>query len=202
MILQTPWRMIVQVGNKSHEKIIRYFVFDTNFFLFFKGSDCLKKWTNMRDAYMKAKNKKLGSGSAARKSPRDESMSFLSEIKTTNTRFAILLNKRFGRFSNFLNENKPYHLISDFSVQHQILFKKRCVEKMMMKKKTRHPKKKISTQLEDFSKVMQKNQEKKLDLLEKIIQKSPEKTDLDLFFIAISKTVKKFTPKDQALLKM
>lgn len=49
---------------------------------------------------------------------------------------------------------------------------------------------------------MQKNQEKKLDLLQKMIAKSPEKTDLDLFFISISKTVKKFTPKDQALLKI
>ena len=57
-------------------------------------------------------------------------------------------------------------------------------------------------QFEGLRKDMQKNQEKKLDLIEKILQKSPEKTDLDLFFFSISKTVKKFTPKDQALLKM
>lgn len=57
------------------------------------GSDCSKKWTNMRDAYMRSKNKKLGSGSAAHNIPRDESMSFLSEIKTTNTRFvSVMLN--------------------------------------------------------------------------------------------------------------
>lgn len=72
------------------------------------------------------------------------------------------------------------------------------------KKENTPPKKKTkkSTHLEDLSKVMQKNQEKKLDLLEKIIQKSPEKTDLDLFFISISKTVKKFPIRDQALLKI
>lgn len=58
------------------------------------------------------------------------------------------------------------------------------------------------SQFEEFRKDMQKNQEKKFDLIQKIIQRSPEKTDLDLFFISISKTVKKFTPKDQALLKM
>lgn len=58
------------------------------------------------------------------------------------------------------------------------------------------------SQFEEFRKDMQKNQEKKFDLIQKIIQKSPEKTDLDLFFISLSKTVKKFTPKDQALLKM
>ena len=44
----------------------------------------------MRDAFNKVKNKKLGSGSEARKIPRDESMSFLSELKTTNTRFASI----------------------------------------------------------------------------------------------------------------
>lgn len=49
---------------------------------------------------------------------------------------------------------------------------------------------------------MQKNNDKKLDLIQKIVQKSPEKTDLELFFNSISKTVQKFTPKDQAVLKI
>lgn len=46
----------------------------------------------MRDTYNKGKSKKLGSGSAAntRKNPRDESMAFLDEIKTLNTRFALI----------------------------------------------------------------------------------------------------------------
>lgn len=49
---------------------------------------------------------------------------------------------------------------------------------------------------------MQKSQDKKLDLIEKIVQKSPEKSDLELFFSSIFKTVRKFSLKDQALLKI
>lgn len=38
--------------------------------------------------------------------------------------------------------------------------------------------------------------------MEKLMQKSPEKSSLDLFFNSISKTVEKFTVKDQAILKV
>lgn len=58
------------------------------------------------------------------------------------------------------------------------------------------------SQLDDFRKDMQKSQEKKLELMEKLMQKSPEKSSLDLFFNSISKTVEKFTVKDQAILKV
>lgn len=45
----------------------------------------------MRDYYSKSKNKKLGSGSAAnaRNNLRDESMVFLDDVKTSNTRSAV-----------------------------------------------------------------------------------------------------------------
>lgn len=56
------------------------------------------------------------------------------------------------------------------------------------------------TQFEYFRKEMQINQEKKFDLIQRIVQKSPEKSDLELFFNSIFKTVQKFTPKDQAVL--
>lgn len=69
----------------------------------------------MRDAYMKAKNKKLGSGSAARKIPRDDSMSFLSEIKTTNTRFA----------SSFPFVQYPFNKIGSFILVEKIISIKR-----------------------------------------------------------------------------
>lgn len=55
--------------------------------------------------------------------------------------------------------------------------------------------------LEHFSKQLEKSQEKKIDLIKSILQKSPEKNDLDLFFSSMCKTVQKFVPKEQALLK-
>lgn len=58
------------------------------------------------------------------------------------------------------------------------------------------------SQFDNLRRDMQKNNDKKLDLIQKIVQKSPEKTDLELFFNSISKTVQKFTPKDQAVLKI
>lgn len=57
-------------------------------------------------------------------------------------------------------------------------------------------------QFENFRKEIQMNQEKKFDLIQKIVQKSPEKSDLELFFNSMFKTVQKFTPKDQAVLKI
>lgn len=68
----------------------------------------------MRDTHTKAKQKKLGSGSAARKILRDESMSFLSEIKTTNTRFAsAMLNVENNSFS-IRSINRTMKLVASF----------------------------------------------------------------------------------------
>lgn len=44
-------------------------------------------------------------------------------------------------------------------------------------------------------------QSRKLELLEKIIE-TPEKSELELFFASICKTVQKFTPLEQAKIKM
>lgn len=57
---------------------------------FHLGAECMKKWTNIRDGYNRAKMKKPGTGSASSsKSGRNENMAFLEEIITTNTRYAI-----------------------------------------------------------------------------------------------------------------
>lgn len=58
------------------------------------------------------------------------------------------------------------------------------------------------SQFDDLRNDMQKNQEKKIELIEKLIQKSPEKSSLDLFFCSISKTVGTFSAKEQAILKI
>lgn len=51
----------------------------------FSGSDCNKRWVNIRDTYNKNKNKKLGTGSSAEmKKRRCEMMSFSDEITTVN----------------------------------------------------------------------------------------------------------------------
>lgn len=52
---------------------------------YFSGSDCNKRWVNIRDTYNKNKGKKLGTGSSAEmKKRRCELMSFLDEITTVN----------------------------------------------------------------------------------------------------------------------
>lgn len=51
------------------------------------GTDCNKKWINMRDIYNKSKGKKLGTGSAAElKKRRNELMVFLDETVVVNQR--------------------------------------------------------------------------------------------------------------------
>lgn len=57
------------------------------------------------------------------------------------------------------------------------------------------------SQIENLRVDIQKNQDKKFELIQKLLQKSPEKNDLELFFISLYKTVSKFSPKDQALVK-
>lgn len=57
------------------------------------------------------------------------------------------------------------------------------------------------SQIENLRVDIQKNQDKKFELIQKMLQKSPEKTDLELFFISLYKTVSKFSPKDQTLVK-
>lgn len=69
------------------------------------------------------------------------------------------------------------------------------------KQRKLNPKSQLS-QFEIFRDEMIKNQDKKLNLIEKIVQKSPEKSDLELFFNSIFKTVQRFTRRDQAVLKI
>lgn len=52
---------------------------------------------------------------------------------------------------------------------------------------------------ESIAKDMKENQTKKLDLIQQIIQ---PKTEIDLFFASISKTVEKFSPLEQAKVKI
>lgn len=65
------------------------------------GSECIKKWTHIRDAYNRSKGKKLGTGSsAAQKNLRNEAMAFLDEVVTVNKK---LVNSNFIQNSYFSN---------------------------------------------------------------------------------------------------
>lgn len=51
------------------------------------------------------------------------------------------------------------------------------------------------SQLDDFRKDIQKNQEKKFELMEKLIHKSPEKSSLDLFLVQLQRPLRSFQLK-------
>lgn len=88
-------RLWLEFGNKIQKSgKLFYFVYGNEFrsciffIIFQKGTDCSKKWSNIRDMYNRNKGKKLGSGSSAEsKRKRNEQLSFLEEICTVNRRF-------------------------------------------------------------------------------------------------------------------
>lgn len=207
----------IRTGWPFVPKKIVSFIFLKNYLalLFFKGLECNRKWINMRDAYKKGKSKKLGSGSAANSSKnlaRDESMAFLGEIETTNTRFAfdgfeifqVQYQTCICDFSTTSNidlpdnpaDNVPIVDIDDDNDSLEI-----DLNKPLAKKRKSSTNEEWS-QLDNFRKEIQKHQEKKIELIEKIVGKKTEKCDLELFFSSIFKTVRKFKAKDQALLKI
>lgn len=161
----------------------------------------------MRDIYNKGKNKKLGSGSEAdsRKLPRDNSMSFLDEVKTSNNRLALIGIVEIIVSSTQLFSFYDYSTTTNINLLHSgdIINLDESLENVSSEpqSKQRKSSKGEWSHFEHFRMEMKKNQEQKFDLIEKIC-KSPEKTDLQLFFISISKTVEKFSRKDQAILKL
>jgi len=55
----------------------------------YTAADCLKKWNNLRDMYVRQKGKKFGTGSAAPGiQRRQEQMMFLDECTTVRSRLA------------------------------------------------------------------------------------------------------------------
>lgn len=65
-------------------KMVIHYIF---IFLITLGTDCNRKWVNMRDIYNRSKGKKLGTGSAAElKKRRNELMVFLDETVVVNHR--------------------------------------------------------------------------------------------------------------------
>lgn len=139
-------------------------------------------------------------------------MAFLGEIKTTNTRFA------FDGFEIFQVQYQT--CICDFSTTSNIDLPDSPAGNVSivdidddndslgidpiepLAKKRKSSTNGEWSQLENFRREIQKNQEKKIELIEKIVGKKTEKCDLELFFSSIFKTVRKFKAKDQALLKI
>lgn len=181
------------------------------FFICFQGSDCTKKWTNIRDTYNKNKGKKLGTGSSAQqKVKRNEMMSFLDRTITSNKKYILLsfyfILLHIVTFFLFISNRTTTNIdLSDDEIEKEFESSDNNSAESSNDSVTSASKKRRTSSIdkmkifENIAKDMKENQTKKLELFQ---QFSQPKNELELFFASICKTAEKFSPIEQAKLKV